>query len=101
MIYSVTPDSGPSQLSVVIDTTSTTNTASRRWHMRIYQYECTSPVLGKILIWIVFQNILEIHNCSVFQTVLKKQCPFPAKLLNRVIIIIWKNTVIVCWIEKK
>ena len=45
MIYSVTPDSGPSQLSIVIDTTTTT-TASRRWNMRIYQYECTSPVLG-------------------------------------------------------
>ena len=45
VIYSVTPDSGPSQLSIVIDTTTTT-TASRRWNMRIYQYECTSPVLG-------------------------------------------------------
>ena len=45
VIYSVTPDSGPSQLSIVIDTTTTT-TASRRWDMRIYQYECTSPVLG-------------------------------------------------------
>ena len=49
MIYSVTPDSGPSQLSIVIDTTKIT-TASRRWNMRIYQYECTSPVLGMYLL---------------------------------------------------
>ena len=46
VIYSVTPNSGPSQISIIIDTT-TTSTSSRRWLMRIYQYECTSPVRGK------------------------------------------------------
>ena len=57
VIYSVTPDSGPSQLSIVIDTTTTT-TASRRWDMRIYQYECTSPVLGiKVLFFFILQKI--------------------------------------------
>ena len=47
VIYSVTPDSGPSQISVVMDTSSTnlTNTA-RRWNMKIHQYECASPTLA-------------------------------------------------------
>lgn len=42
----MTPDSGPSQLSVVVDTTST-NVTTRQWRMRIHQYECGSPNLGK------------------------------------------------------
>ena len=43
--YTVTPDSGPSQLSVVLDTTAT-DVLTREWHMKIYQYECTSPNLA-------------------------------------------------------
>lgn len=46
VIYSVTPDSGPSQISIVTDTTST-NVTTRQWRMRIHQYECGSPNLGK------------------------------------------------------
>ena len=45
VIYSVTPDSGPSQLSVVTDTTTTVSNA-RTWNMKVYQYECSSTVLG-------------------------------------------------------
>ena len=45
IIYSVTPNSGPSQLSIVMDTTTTT-TSSRTWQMRIYQHECRSQVLA-------------------------------------------------------
>lgn len=45
VIYSVTPDSGPSQLSVVTDITAT-NVATRQWNMKIHQYECGSPNLG-------------------------------------------------------
>ena len=43
--YSVTPDSGPSQLSIVLDTT-VTEPFTREWHMKIYQYECSSPNLA-------------------------------------------------------
>eukprot|EP00093_Oithona_nana_P004803 04803.XXX_226673_223125_1 [CDS] Oithona nana genome sequencing. len=45
VIYSVTPDSGPSQISIVTDTTST-NVTTRQWRMRIHQYECGSPNLA-------------------------------------------------------
>ena len=45
IIYSVTPNSGPSQLSIVMDTTTTT-TSSRTWNMRIYQHDCKSQVLA-------------------------------------------------------
>ena len=55
VIYSVTPDSGPSQISVVIDTTST-NAVSRAWNIRIHQYECTSPSLGTYYLFTLFQN---------------------------------------------
>ena len=46
VIYSVAPDSGPTQLSVVLDTTATEVVASRQWHMKVYQYECSSPNLA-------------------------------------------------------
>ena len=64
VIYSVTPDSGPSQLSIVIDTTTTT-TASRRWNMRIYQYECTSPVLGMYVLLKFFKEEILISIAKI------------------------------------
>ena len=45
VIYSVTSDSGPSQISVVLDTTAT-EAVTREWSMKIYQYECSSPNLA-------------------------------------------------------
>ena len=45
VIYSVTSDSGPSQISVVLDTTSN-EVVTREWSMKIYQYECSSPNLA-------------------------------------------------------
>ena len=51
VIYSVTPDSGPSQLSIIlsVSTVSMTQTSNARlWNIRIYQYECTSPVLAPV-----------------------------------------------------
>ena len=48
VIYSVTPDSGPSRMTVVIDTTFA-SPSSRRWQIRIYQYECSSLMLGESL----------------------------------------------------
>lgn len=45
IIYSVTSDSGPSQISVVLDTTAT-EVVTREWSMKIYQYECSSPNLA-------------------------------------------------------
>ena len=48
VIYSVTPDSGPSQLSVILSVQSTQSSNARLWNMRVYQYECTSPVLAPV-----------------------------------------------------
>ena len=48
LIYSVTPDSGPSQLSVILSVQSTQSSNARLWNMRVYQYECTSPVLAPV-----------------------------------------------------
>ena len=48
LVYSVTPDSGPSQLSVILSVSSTTSSNARLWKIRIYQYECTSPVLAPV-----------------------------------------------------
>ena len=48
LIYSVTPDSGPSQLSVILSVSSTQSSNARLWNIRIYQYECTSPVLAPV-----------------------------------------------------
>ena len=44
MIYPVTQSSGPSKISVVLDTTL--NNRTRDWRMKIYQYECSSPNLA-------------------------------------------------------
>ncbi len=44
VIYSVTPDSGPSQITIGMDLTSNNAIGTRIWRMKIYQYECTSPV---------------------------------------------------------
>ena len=41
----MTSDSGPSQISVVLDTTAT-EAVTREWSMKIYQYECSSPNLA-------------------------------------------------------
>ena len=41
----MTSDSGPSQISVVLDTTAT-EVVTREWSMKIYQYECSSPNLA-------------------------------------------------------
>ncbi len=45
VIYSITSNSGPTQLSVVLDTTVTA-TATRQWNIRVLQYECSSRNLG-------------------------------------------------------
>jgi hypothetical protein len=41
----VTSDSGPSQISVVLDTTAT-EVVTREWSIKIFQYECSSPNLA-------------------------------------------------------
>ena len=67
VIYSVTPDSGPSQLSVVTDTTTTVSNA-RTWNMKVYQYECSSTVLGTQTISL-FSRYL---NLKLFSITLKQ-----------------------------
>ncbi|XP_023322162.1 uncharacterized protein LOC111696693 [Eurytemora carolleeae] len=37
LIYSITPDSGPSQLSVILSVSSTMSSNARLWNIRIYQ----------------------------------------------------------------
>ena len=39
MIYSITPDSGPSQLSVILSVSTTMASNARLWNIRIYQVE--------------------------------------------------------------
>ena len=51
IIYSVTPDSGPSQLSIILSVSTVNmavNSNARLWNIRIYQYECVSPVLAPV-----------------------------------------------------
>jgi hypothetical protein len=58
LVYSITPDSGPSQLSVVLSLATTKGTAAAAlagggkstgiWSIRVFQYECTSPVLAPV-----------------------------------------------------
>ena len=45
VIYSITPDSGPSQITVIVDT-SNTNATNRSWILKIWQYNCQSPNLA-------------------------------------------------------
>jgi hypothetical protein len=46
VLYSITSDSGPSTISMVMDTT-VTSAATRQWNIRIYQFECSSRNLGE------------------------------------------------------
>ena len=39
LIYSITPDSGPSQLSVILSVSTTMASNARLWNIRIYQVE--------------------------------------------------------------
>ena len=63
LIYSVTPDSGPSQLSIVLSLSASGGSAASAvgtsaaasgggidaiWSIRVYQYECSSPVLAPV-----------------------------------------------------
>jgi hypothetical protein len=55
LVYSVTPDSGPSQLSVVLSLSATESSPAATggnsaglWKIRVYQYECGSPVLAPV-----------------------------------------------------
>jgi len=47
LIYSITSDSGPSQLSMILDTTVTV-AASRMWNIRVTQYSCSSRNLAPV-----------------------------------------------------
>jgi len=46
VVYTIEPNSGPTQLSVVTDTT-VTSTSTRTFRIRILQLECTHPYLGE------------------------------------------------------
>ena len=49
VIYSVTPNSGPTMLSVVLDTTATAILSERSWSVRVMQFECDSLSVGEFL----------------------------------------------------
>ncbi len=47
LVYSITHNSGPTQLSMVMDTTQTTS-STRQWTLRVYQFECSSRMLAPV-----------------------------------------------------
>ncbi len=55
MVYSITSDSGPTQLSMVLDTT-VASSATRQWQIRVLQYECSSRNLGKVIL--ILSNVM-------------------------------------------
>ena len=69
LVYSITPDSGPSQLSVVLSLSASGQQAAGTsgggdpggiWNIRVYQYECTSPVLAPVGCLQYFRTVTDV-----------------------------------------
>ena len=57
LIYSVTPDSGPSQLSIILSVSTVTMAQSsnaRLWNIRIYQAGTRTKTVKLYLLWMVY-----------------------------------------------
>ncbi len=69
VIYSVTPNSGPTMLSVVLDTTATAILSERQWSVRVMQFECDSMSVGEFVLNLVLyvgitvDFALKMKNC--------------------------------------
>ncbi len=94
VIYSVTPNSGPTMLSVVLDTTATAILSERSWSVRVMQFECDSMSVGEFLFRILYcGNFLAFQVKILFN--LEIDTPaflrFKSNLSTSVLFRFWRN----------
>ena len=77
----MTSDSGPSQISVVLDTTAT-EAVTREWSMKIYQYECSSPDLAPSGCLQYFTAASGQFQSFNYKTDVRESPPGPSHLAN-------------------